>query len=51
MREMSRTYRQEGALLRLKPRQRKRQRLRELLEWDRHQPELRPEPVQYKPLG
>jgi hypothetical protein len=50
MREMSKTYRQD-APPRLKPRQRKRQRLRELLEWDRPQPELRPEPVQYKPLG
>jgi hypothetical protein len=47
---MSRTYRQ-ASLPRLKPRQLKRQRLRELLEWDRPQPELRPEPVHYKPLG
>ena len=46
---MSRTYR-EDALRRLKPRQLKRQRLQELLQWDRPQPELRPEPVQYKPL-
>ena len=47
---MSRTYRQDlppG----LKPRQLKRQRLQELLQWDRPQPELRPETVKYKPLG
>ncbi|MDB5887086.1 MAG: hypothetical protein JWR74_3257 [Polaromonas sp.] len=50
MRNMSRTYRQD-ALPRLKPRQMKRQKLQELLEGDRPQPELRPEPVQYKPLG
>ena len=50
MRKMSRTYRQD-APARLKPRQLKRQKLQELLQWDRPQPELRPEPVQYKPLG
>jgi hypothetical protein len=50
MRKMSRTYRQDTAS-RLKPRQRKQQKLQELLQWDRPQPELRPEPVQYKPLG
>jgi hypothetical protein len=50
MRKMSRTHRQD-ALPRLKPRQIKRQKLLELLQWDRPQPELRPEPVQYKPLG
>ena len=50
MREMSKTYRQDVPS-RLKPRQRKRQRLQELLQWDQPQPELRPEPVQYKPLG
>jgi hypothetical protein len=50
MREMSRTYRQDVPR-RLKPRQLKRQKLQELLQWDRPQPELRPEPVQYKPLG
>ncbi|MDH6186546.1 hypothetical protein [Polaromonas sp. CG_23.6] len=47
---MSRTYRQDAAP-RLKPRQRKQQKLQELLDWDRPQPELRPEPVQFKPLG
>jgi len=50
MRKMSRTYRQDERP-RPKPRQLKRQRLLELLQWDRPQPELRPEPVQYKPLG
>jgi len=50
MRDMSRTYRRE-APPRLKPRQLKRQKLRDLELWDRPQPELRPEPVQYKPLG
>jgi hypothetical protein len=50
MRKMSRTYRLD-ALPRLKPRQIKRQRLQELLQWDRPQPELRLEPVHYKPLG
>lgn len=50
MRKMSRTYHQDERL-RLKPRQLKRQRLQELLQWDRPQPELRLEPVQYKPLG
>jgi hypothetical protein len=50
MRKMSRTYRLD-ALPRLKPRQIKRQRLQKLLEEDRPQPDLRPEPVQYKPLG
>ena len=50
MREMSRTYRQDAAP-RLKPRQRKQQKLQELLQGDRPQPELRPEPVHYKPLG
>lgn len=50
MREMPRCYLQD-APLRLKPRQLKRQRLCELLEWDQPQPELRPEPVHYKPLG
>jgi hypothetical protein len=50
MRKMSRTYRPD-APPRLKPRQMKRQRLQDLLEKDLPQPELRPEPVHYKPLG
>ena len=50
MRTMSRTYRQDERP-RPKPRQLKRQRLQELRQWDRPQPELRLEPVQYKPLG
>jgi hypothetical protein len=50
MRAMSRTYRQTFQP-RLKPRQLKRQRLRDLQQWDLPQPEFRPEPVHYKPLG
>ena len=50
MANMAKTYRQE-ARPRLRPRQLKRQKLKELLQWERPQPELRPEPVQYKPLG
>jgi hypothetical protein len=50
MRKMSRTYRPD-APTRLKPRQRKQQKLQDLMAWDRPQPELRPEPVHYKPLG
>ena len=47
---MSRTCRQDAAPL-PKPRQRKQQKRQELLAGDKPQPEVRPEPVHYKPLG
>ncbi|MDB5742953.1 MAG: hypothetical protein JWR68_1268 [Polaromonas sp.] len=50
MSKMSKTYRQE-LRPKLKPRQLKRQKLKELLQWDQPQPDFRPEPLQYKPLG
>jgi hypothetical protein len=37
--------------LKLKPRQLKRQKLRELLLTEEPQPEIRPEPVRWNPLG